>query len=126
MTFSIPVHHIENDIASRTPKQEVDEPDYFPPSTQLRQKKSHDAKRMKVTDSETVAHDDGKPMKTLDVTMTTNDDDNTMIWVDPAPQASEDDHTSCPQTYRLMTDAQIPVNTKFTVKIVTSPSDEGG
>ena len=30
LTDTIPVHRIEIDIASRTPKQEGDEPDYFP------------------------------------------------------------------------------------------------
>ena len=71
---------------------------------------------MKVTNSETVAHDDGKPMKKLDLTTTTKDDDYTMVWVEPATQASEGDHTSCPQIYRLMTDAQLPAYTKFTVE----------
>ena len=116
LTVSIPVHHKEIDIASETPKQEKDEPDYFPPSEPLRKKKSHDAKPMKVTNSETVARDDGKPMKTLDVTTTISGDDNTMNWVNPTQQASEDDNTSCPQTYRLMTDAHSLVYSKFTVK----------
>ena len=67
LTDSIPVHHIEIEIASKTPKQEKDEPDYFPPSETLRQKRSHDAKPMKVVNSETVTIEDGKPMKTVDV-----------------------------------------------------------
>ena len=116
LTDSIQVHHIEIDIASKTPKQEEDEPDYFPPSEPLRQKKSHDAKLMKVTNSETVAHDGGKPMKTLDVTTTTSGDDNTMNLVNPSPSTFEDDNTSCPHIYRLMTDAHSPVYTKFIVK----------
>ena len=44
LTDFIQVHHIEIDIASKTPKQQEDEPDY-PPSKPLRQKKSHDANR---------------------------------------------------------------------------------
>ena len=117
LTDSIPVHYIEIDIASKTPKQEDDEPDYFPPSEPLRQRKSHDVKTMKVTNPETVMLDDGKPMKTVDVKTTTiNDDDKTMNCVKSAPQASENDHTSCPQIYRLMTDDQSPVYTKFIIK----------
>ena len=58
LTDSIPVHHIEIKIASNTPKQEEDEPDYFAPSETLRQKKSNDAKPMKVINSETVTIDD--------------------------------------------------------------------
>ena len=73
----IPVHHIEIEIASKTPKQEEDEPDYFPPSKTLRLKKSHDTKPMKVINSETVTIDDGKPMKTVDVATTASDDDKT-------------------------------------------------
>ena len=41
LTDSIPVHHIGSDIASKTPKQEEDEPGYIPPSETLRQKKSY-------------------------------------------------------------------------------------
>ena len=70
---SIPVHHIEIEIASKTPKQEEDGPDYFPPSESLRQKRSHDAKPMKVINSETVTIDDGKPMKTIDIATTACD-----------------------------------------------------
>ena len=78
LTDSIPVHHIEIEIASKTPKQEEDEPDYFPPSETLRQKKSNDAKPMKVINSETVTIDDDKSMKTVDVATTAKDDDKTM------------------------------------------------
>ena len=116
LTDSIPVHHIEIEIASKTPKQEEDEPDYFPPSKTLRQKKSHDAKPMKVINSETVTIDDGKSMKTVDVATTASDDDKTMNCAQSTPLASEADHTSSPQIYQLMTDAHLPVYTKFIVK----------
>ena len=116
LTDSIPVHHIEIDIASKTPKQEEDEPDYFPPSETLRQKKSHDAKPMKVINFETVTIDDSKPMKTVDVATTANDDDKTMNRVDSTPLASEADLTSSPQIYQLMTDTHLPVYTKFIVQ----------
>ena len=117
LTNSIPVHHKEIEIASKTPKQEDDEPDYFPPGETLRQKKSHDAKPTKVTNSETVTIDDGKSMKPVDVATTANDDDKPMNSVGSAPPASANDHTSYPQIYRLMTDDQSPVYTKFSVKI---------
>ena len=116
LTDSIPVHHIEIEIASKTPKQEEDEPDYFPPSQSLRQKRSHDAKPMKVINSETVTIDDGKPMKTVDVATTACDDDKTMNYVQSTPMASENDHKSSPQIYQLMTDAHLPGYTKFIVK----------
>ena len=57
LTDSIPVHHTEVDIASKTPKQEEDEPDYFPPGEPLRRKQSHDAKPMKVIESEPCGDD---------------------------------------------------------------------
>ena len=113
---SIPVHHIEIEIASRTPKQEEDELDYFPPSETVRKKRSHDAKPMKVINSETVTIDDGKPMKTVDVATTACDDDKTMNYVHSTPLASENDHTSSPQIYQLMPDAHLPGYTRFIVK----------
>ena len=114
---SIPVHHIEIEIASKTPKQEEDEPDYFPPSKTLRQKKSHDAKPMKVINSETVTMiDDGKSMKTVEVATTASDDDKTMNCVHSTPLASEAFQTSSLQIYQPMTDAHLPVYTKFIVK----------
>ena len=116
ITDSTPVHHIESEIASKTPKQEEDEPEYFPPSETLRQKKSHDAKPMKVINSETVTIDDGKSMKTVDVATTANDNGKTMNCVHSILLASESDHTSSPQIYQLMTDAHLPVYTKFIVK----------
>ena len=116
LTDSIPVNHIEIEIASKTPKQEEDEPDYLPPSESLRQKRSHDAKPMKVINSETVTIDDGKPMKTVDVATTACDDDETMNHVHSTPLASENDHTTSPQIYQLMTDAQLPGYTRFIVK----------
>ena len=100
LTDSIPVHHIEIEIVSKTPKQEDDEPGYFPPSATLRQK-SLDAKPMKVINSETVTIDDGKSMKTVDVATTASDDDKTMNCVHSTPLASEADHTSPPQIYQL-------------------------
>ena len=100
LTDSIPVHHIEVDIASKTPKQEEDEPDYFSPGEPLRRKQSHDAKPMKVIESEPVASDDDKPMNR----------------VEPASITSENDHKPCPQTYQLKTDAQLPTYTKFISK----------
>ena len=100
LTDSIPVHHIEIGIASKTPKQEEDEPDYFPPGETLRQKKSHDAKPRKVINSETVTIDDGKSMKTVDVATTASDDDRTMNCAQSTPLASEADHTSSPQIYQ--------------------------
>ena len=115
-TDSIPVHHIEIEIASKTPKQEKDEPDYFPPSETLRQKKSHDAKPMKVINSETATIDDGKPMRTVDKATTASDDDKTMNCVHSTPLASETDHTSSPQIYQLMTDAHLPGYPRFIAK----------
>ena len=88
----------EIDIASKTPKQEEDEPDHFPLSESLRQKKPHDAQSMKGTNSETVTLDNGKPMKTVDVATTDNDDDKTINCVDSTPLVSEVDHISSPRS----------------------------
>ena len=60
LTDTIPIHRIEIDIASRTPKQEEDEPDYFPASEPLRCKRQKDVKEMKLATGTDVAHDDGK------------------------------------------------------------------
>ena len=116
LTDSIPVNHIEIEIGSKTPKQEEDEPDYFHPSETLRRKKSHNERPMKVINSETVTIDDGKSMKTVDVSTTTSDDDKTMNCVHSTPLASEADHTNSSQIFQLMTDAHLPVYTKFIVK----------
>ena len=116
LTDSIPVHHIEIEIASKTPKQEEDEPDYFLPSETLRQKRSHDAKLMKVINSETVTIDDGKLMNSVDAATTDGDDDKTMNCVHSTSLASENDHTSSPQIYQLMTDAHLPEYTRFIAK----------
>ena len=62
LTDTIPIHRIEIDIASRTPKQEEDEPVNFPTSEPLRYKRQKDVKQMTSTDSTDVAHDDGKAM----------------------------------------------------------------
>ena len=107
LTNSIPVHHIEI---------EEDEQNYFPPSETLRQKRSHDAKPMKVISFETLTIDDGKPMKTVDVATTACDDDKMMNYVHSTPLASENDHTSTPQIYQLMTDAHLPEYIRFIVK----------
>ena len=48
LTDTIPIHRIEIDIASRTPKQEEDEPEYFPASEPLRCKRQKDDKEMKL------------------------------------------------------------------------------
>ena len=71
---------------------------------------------MKVINSETVTIDDGKSMKTVNVATTTSDDDKTMNCVQSTPLASEADHTSYPQIYQLMTEAHLPLYTKFIVK----------
>ena len=132
LTDSIPVHHIEIEIASKTPKQEEDEPDYFPPSETLRQKRSHDTKPMKVINSETVTIDDGKLMNSVDAATTDGDDDKTMNYVHSTPLASENDHTSSPQIYQLMTDAHLPDYTRFIVKtsllhpVMKEVSPQGG
>ena len=61
LTDSIPVHHNEIEIASKTRKQEEGEPGYFPSGEPLRYRRKTVAKQMnsKITD---VACDDGKPM----------------------------------------------------------------
>ena len=46
LTDTIPIHRIEIDIASRTPKQEENEPDYFPTSEPLRCKRQKDDKEI--------------------------------------------------------------------------------
>ena len=63
LTDTIPIHRVEIDIASRTRKQEEDEPDYFPTSEPLRHKRQKDEKEMKMAVDTDVAHDDGKGMK---------------------------------------------------------------
>ena len=65
----------------------------------MRQKKSPDAKPLKVIESETLTIDDSKPMKPVERTTTTFDetDGKTMNRVDPAPMASENDHGRCSQ-----------------------------
>ena len=63
LTDTIPVHRIEIDITSRTPKQEEDEPDYFPTSEPLRRKRQNDVKQMNFADSTDVVHEHGKEMK---------------------------------------------------------------
>ena len=63
LTDTIPIHRIEIDIASRTPKQEEDEPDYFPISEPLRCKRQKDVKEMILAPGIDVTHDAGKRMK---------------------------------------------------------------
>ena len=63
LTNTIPIHRIEIDIASRTPKQEEDEPDYFPTSEPLRCKRQMNVKEQNLAVNTDVAHDDGKGMK---------------------------------------------------------------
>ena len=57
---TIPIHRVQIDIASRTPKQEEDEPDYFPTGEPLRCKRQKYVKQMKSVNRTDVAHDDGK------------------------------------------------------------------
>ena len=75
LTDTIPIHRIEIDIASRTPKQEEDEPDYFPTSEPLRCKRQKDVKEMKLATGTDVAHDDGKGMKFINCERTAASDD---------------------------------------------------
>ena len=75
LTDTIPIHRIEIDIASRTPKQEEDEPDYFPASEPLRCKRQKDVKEMKLATGTDVAHDDGKGMKFTNCERTAASDD---------------------------------------------------
>ena len=63
LTDTIHIRRIEIDIASRTPKQEEDEPDYFPTSEPLRCKLQKDIKEMNLAVGTDVAHGDGKGMK---------------------------------------------------------------
>ena len=77
LTDTIPIHRIEVDIASRTPKQEEDEPDYFPTSEPLRCKRQKDDKEMKLAVGTDVAHDDGKWMKFTNCERTAASDDFT-------------------------------------------------
>ena len=77
LTDTIPIHRIEIDIASRTPKQEEDEPDYFPTSEPLRCKRQKDVKEMNLAVSTDVAHDDGKGMKFTNCESTAASDDFT-------------------------------------------------
>ena len=75
MTDTIPIHTIEVDIASRTPKQEDDEPDYFPTSEPLRCKRQTDVKKMNLAVNTDVVHDDGKGMKFTTCERTAASDD---------------------------------------------------
>ena len=77
LTDTIPIHRIEIDIASRTPKQEEDEPDYFPTSEPLRCKRQKDDKEMKLAVGTDVTHDDGKGMKFTNCERTAASDDFT-------------------------------------------------
>ena len=63
LTDTIPIHRIEIDIASRTPRQEEDEPDYFLTSEPLRCKRHNNVKEMILAVKTDVIHDDGKGMK---------------------------------------------------------------
>ena len=75
LTNTITIHRIEIDIASRTPKQEEDEPDYFPTSEPLRCKRQTDVKEMKLAVNTDVAHDDGNGMKFTNCERTAASDD---------------------------------------------------
>ena len=77
LTDTIPIHRIEIDIASRTPKQKEDEPDYFPTSEPLRRKRQKDDKEMKLAVGTDVAHDDGKVMRFTNCERTAASDDFT-------------------------------------------------
>ena len=59
-TDSIPVHHIKTDIASKTPKQKEDEPNYFPPGEPHRCKRKADKKMMNLAENTEVVHNDDK------------------------------------------------------------------
>ena len=74
LTDTIP---IEIDIASRTPEQAEDEPDYFPTSEPLRCKRQKDGKEMKLAVGTDVAHDDGQGMKFTNCERTAASDDFT-------------------------------------------------
>ena len=105
LTDTIPIHRIEIDIASRTPKQEEDEPDYFPTSEPLRCKLQKDDKEMILTVGTDVAQDDGKGMKFTNCERTAASDDFTT-----------DNHL----TYRL-TDMDEPIQlTQFIRKVSLS------
>ena len=75
MTDTITIHKIEIDIASRTPKQEEDEPDYFPTSEPLRCKRQKVVNEMNLAPNTEVAHDDGKGMKFTNCERTAASDD---------------------------------------------------
>ena len=75
LTDTIPIDRIEIDIASRTLKQEEDEPDYFPTSEPLRCKRQKDVKEMNLAPGTDVAHDDGKGMKFTNCERTATSDD---------------------------------------------------
>ena len=79
LTDTNPIHRIENDIASRTPKQEEDEPDYFPTSEPLRCKRQNDVKEMNLAVNTDVIHDDGRGMKFTNCERTAASDDFLVI-----------------------------------------------
>ena len=98
-------HRIEIDIASRTPKQEEDEPDY-PTSEPLRRKRQEDVEEMNLTINTDVAQDDGKEMKFTNCERTAASDDS----------IANDNHL----TYRL-TDVDEPIQlTQFIRKVSLS------
>ena len=63
--YSIPVHHIEIDIASKTPKQEEDEPDLFPPGDNHRNKQSKNEKTTEKLTRETITTTDRKQINKI-------------------------------------------------------------
>ena len=106
LTDTIPIHRIELDIASRKPKQEEDEPDYFPTSEPLRCKRQTDVKEMNLAVNTDVAHDNGKAMKFTNCERTAASDDF----------IANDNHL----TYRL-TDVDEPIQlTQFIRKVSLS------
>ena len=105
LTDTIPIHRIEIDIASRTPKQEEDEPDYFPLSEPLRCKRQKDVKEMNLAPLTDVAHDDGKRMKFTNCERTAASD-----------KFATDNHLTC-----CLTDVDEPIQlTQFISKVSLS------
>ena len=115
LTDSIPVHHKEIKIASKTPKQEDVEPDYFAPGDSLRRKKSNNEKPMKVTSAETVLLGDDKSTKTVNTEQMSDDDGKWMNIADTTHTAFDDRKTLQQQIYRLMSDSQLPVYTRLII-----------
>ena len=106
LTDTIPIHRIEIDIASRTPKQEEDERDYFPTSEPLGRKRQKDVKEMNLAINTHVAQDDGRGMKFTNCERTAASDDF----------IANDNHL----TYRL-TDVDEPIQlTQFIRKVSIS------